>query len=93
MTCGLTFRLGRTRLVDGRSSALGTLLRIRSLADYTIDTHEFEVFGSHSWMGHNRPPSDDDRSIADAGRAITALRQCDIGDTYPEKAFSSQCAL
>ena len=38
MTCGLTFRLGRTRLVDGRSSASGTLLRIRSLADYTINT-------------------------------------------------------
>src|SRR5436853_5292792 len=38
MTCGRTFRLGRTRLVDGRSSASGTLLRIRSLADYTINT-------------------------------------------------------
>src|SRR5262245_14178097 len=37
MTCGRTFRLGRTRLVDGRSSASGTL-RIRSLADYTINT-------------------------------------------------------
>src|SRR6516162_8991612 len=30
--------LGRTRHVDGRSSASGTLLRIRSLADYTINT-------------------------------------------------------
>ena len=29
---------GRTRLVDGRSSASATLLRIRSLADYTINT-------------------------------------------------------
>src|SRR5262249_27567651 len=38
MTCGLTFRLARTRLVDDRSSASGTSLRIRSLADYTINT-------------------------------------------------------
>ena len=38
MMCGRTFRLGRPRLVDGRSSASGTLLRIRSLADYTINT-------------------------------------------------------
>ena len=38
MTCGLTFRLGRTRPVDDRSSVPGTLLRIRSLAGYTINT-------------------------------------------------------
>ena len=31
-------RLARTPLVDGRSSASGILLRIRSLADYTINT-------------------------------------------------------
>jgi hypothetical protein len=30
-----------------RSSGSETLLRSRSLADYTIDTHESEVFGSH----------------------------------------------
>jgi transposase InsO family protein len=38
MRCGLTFRLGRTRLADVRSSDTETLLRIRSWVGYIIDT-------------------------------------------------------
>src|SRR5262249_35470073 len=42
MRCGRTFRLARTHPADARSSGSGTLLRSRSLADYTIDMHESE---------------------------------------------------
>src|SRR5216684_1570984 len=42
MRCGPTFRLARTRPTHARSSGLETSLRSRSLADYTIDTHESE---------------------------------------------------
>src|SRR5262249_15240447 len=40
MKCGFTLRLGRTRPVHARSSGSERLLRIRSLAAYTIDTLE-----------------------------------------------------
>src|SRR6266436_7490543 len=40
MRCELTSRLGRTRPAHVRSRGSETLLRIRSLAGYTIDTHE-----------------------------------------------------
>jgi hypothetical protein len=48
--------LARTHRAQVRSSGSGTLLRSRSLADYTIDMHEFEVFGSHrsSWGAGRR---------------------------------------
>src|SRR5260370_3203953 len=42
MRCGPTFRLARTHATHARSSGLETSLRSRSLADYTIDTHESE---------------------------------------------------
>src|SRR6266478_3272394 len=42
MRCGPTFRLARTHPTHARSSGLETSLRSRSLADYTIDTHESE---------------------------------------------------
>src|SRR5258707_6456621 len=42
MRCGPTFRLARTHPTDARSSGLETSLRSRSLADYTIATHESE---------------------------------------------------
>ena len=42
MRYGVTFRLRRTRHLRVRSSASETLSRIRSLADYTIITREFE---------------------------------------------------
>src|SRR5260221_7198800 len=42
MRCGPTFRLPRTHPTHARSSGLETSLRSRSLADYTIDTHESE---------------------------------------------------
>src|SRR5262249_56774303 len=48
MRCGRTFRLARTHPAHARSSGSETLLRSRSLADYTIDMHESEVFGSHT---------------------------------------------
>jgi hypothetical protein len=40
MRCELTSRLGRTRPAHVRSRGSETLLRIRSSAGYTIDTHE-----------------------------------------------------
>src|SRR5258708_39014537 len=40
MRCELTSRLGRTRRARARSRGSETLLRIRSSAGYTIDTHE-----------------------------------------------------
>src|SRR5258708_31815707 len=40
MRCELTSRLGRTRPAHVRSRGSKTLLRIRSSAGYTIDTHE-----------------------------------------------------
>src|SRR5258707_6396807 len=40
MRCELTSRLGRTRPAHARSRGSETLLRIPSLAGYTIDTHE-----------------------------------------------------
>jgi hypothetical protein len=40
MRFGPTFRSVRMRPADGPSNRSGTLSRIRSLADYTIDTHE-----------------------------------------------------
>jgi hypothetical protein len=40
MRRGRTFRSGRTRPADGQSNNPETLLRIQSLADYTIDTLE-----------------------------------------------------
>src|SRR5262245_36854140 len=43
MRCGLTFRLGRTRPADVRSSDSGTLSRIRSLAGCIIVTHESDL--------------------------------------------------
>src|SRR5258706_4758244 len=48
MRCGPTFRLARTHPARARSSGSETLSRSRSLVGYTIDTHESEVFGSHS---------------------------------------------
>jgi hypothetical protein len=42
MRCGLIFRLGRTHPAHARSSGSETLSRNRSLAGYTIDTHESE---------------------------------------------------
>src|SRR5216683_3345622 len=42
MRCGLTCRLARTHPTHARSSGLETLSRSRSLAGYTIDTHESE---------------------------------------------------
>src|SRR6266576_921053 len=42
MRCGRTFRLARTHPVRARSSGSETLSRSRSLAGYTIDTHESE---------------------------------------------------
>ena len=51
MRCGLTFRLARTHPARARSSGSETLSRSRSLVGYTIDTHESEVFGSHSGVG------------------------------------------
>src|SRR5258707_828515 len=42
MRCGPTFRLARTHPTHARSSGLETSLCSRSLADYTIDTHESE---------------------------------------------------
>src|SRR5215467_2913852 len=42
MRCGRTFRLARTHPARARSSGSETLLRSRSLADYTIDMHESE---------------------------------------------------
>src|SRR5258708_36441688 len=42
MRCGRTFRLARTHPAHVRSSGSETLSRSRSLADYTIDTHESE---------------------------------------------------
>src|SRR5437016_14415456 len=42
MRCGRTFRLARTHPAHARSSGSETLSRGRSLADYTIDTHESE---------------------------------------------------
>src|SRR5215470_16774260 len=47
MRCGRTFRLARTHPARARSSGSETLSRSRSLAGCTIDTREFEVFGSH----------------------------------------------
>src|SRR5260370_479582 len=43
MRRGPTFRLARPHPTHARSSGLETSLRIRSLADYTIDTHESEL--------------------------------------------------
>src|SRR5256885_228209 len=40
MRCGRTFRLARTHPAHARSSGSETLSRSRSLAGYTIDTHE-----------------------------------------------------
>src|SRR5215468_5887965 len=51
MRCGRTFRLAGTHPAHARSSGSETLSRSRSLVDYTIDTHESEVFGSHSTLG------------------------------------------
>src|SRR5260221_9678802 len=42
MRCGRTFRLARTHPAHARSSGSETLSRSRSLAGYTIDTHESE---------------------------------------------------
>jgi len=41
MRCGRTFRLARTHPAHAQSSGSETLSRSRSLAGYTIDTHEF----------------------------------------------------
>jgi hypothetical protein len=60
MRCGRTFRLARTHPARARSSGLETLSRSRSLAGYTIDTHESEF--SEATMV---------RSHAAAGAAIT----------------------
>src|SRR5262249_32170254 len=54
MRCGRTFRLARTHPAHARSSGSETLSRSRSLVDYTIDTHESEVFGSHSCVAAKR---------------------------------------
>src|SRR6266511_3983146 len=43
MRCELTSRLGRTRPAQVRSRGSETLLRIRSLAGYTIDMHESKI--------------------------------------------------
>src|SRR5262245_32238768 len=48
MRCARTFRLARTHPARARLSGSETLLRSRSFADYTIDTRESEVFGSHT---------------------------------------------
>src|SRR5258708_6376185 len=48
MRCGRTFPLARTHPARARSSGTETLSRSQSLVGYTIDTHESEVFGSHS---------------------------------------------
>src|SRR5712691_10229795 len=48
MRCVRTFRLASTHPARARSSGSETLSRSRSLVGYTIDTHESEVFGSHS---------------------------------------------
>ena len=40
MRCGRTFLLARTHPAHARSSGSETLSRSRSLADYTIDTHD-----------------------------------------------------
>ncbi len=42
MRCGRTFRLARTHPAHARSSGSETSSRSRSLAGYTIDTHESE---------------------------------------------------
>src|SRR5260370_26426341 len=42
MRCGRDFRLARTRPTHARSSGSETSSRSRSLAGYTIDTHESE---------------------------------------------------
>src|SRR5262249_17388344 len=42
MRCGRTFRLARTHPAHAPLSGSETLLRSRSLADYTIDMHESE---------------------------------------------------
>jgi hypothetical protein len=41
--CELTSRLGRTRPAQVRLRGSETLLRIRSLAGYTIDMHESKI--------------------------------------------------
>src|SRR2546427_7725249 len=52
MRCELTSRLGRTRPAHVRSRGSETLLRIRSLAGYTIDTHDLD-FGSDTCSGEH----------------------------------------
>src|SRR6266480_7473394 len=49
MRCGRTFRLARTHPAHARSSGSETLSRGRSLADYTIDTHESEFSEATGW--------------------------------------------
>src|SRR5260221_1115781 len=56
MRCGPTFRLARTQPARARSSGSETLSRSRSLVGYTIDTHESEVFGSHTREFHHLAP-------------------------------------
>src|SRR5216684_546287 len=56
MRCGPTFRLARTHPTHARSSGLETSLRSRSLADYTIDTHESEFSEATAGAIARRPP-------------------------------------
>src|SRR6266478_3631383 len=51
MRCGPTFRLARKRTTHARSSGLETSLSSRSLADYTIDTHESEFSEATTFPG------------------------------------------
>src|SRR5260370_27625948 len=75
MRCERTFRLARTHPAHARSSGSETLSRSRSLAGYTIDTHESEfseatsacllIIRLSSGMSQNQAPSNS-RSAARA---------------------------
>src|SRR5258707_1052538 len=77
MRCGPTFRLARTHPTHARSSGLETSLRSRSLADYTIDTHESEF----SEATGCRLPIDGD-PVAANSLGVAAPRPCggSLGD-------------
>src|SRR6266446_5651901 len=96
MRCGPTFRLARTRPTHARSSGLETSLRSRSLADYTIDTHESEfseATGASSVRDRrSRVPLQTGCSLA-SGPAKPPVHRRRTGDLAPSTSSSRAAAL
>src|ERR1700730_9091380 len=85
MKCELTFRSGRTRPTRAKSSGLERLLRIRSLAGCTTDTHESRFRkrqGEHHSLGRTyrrRPNRITRRPQATALTDVTQWQGAKVG--------------